>query len=46
MSDVTKKQAVVKLNAIANKVGHPEKWRDYSSVKVVPGDADVSPAGR
>jgi putative endopeptidase len=39
MSPTTKAQAVDKLKAIANKVGHPEKWRDYSSVKIVAGDA-------
>jgi putative endopeptidase len=34
MSDDTKKAAAEKLNAIRNKIGYPEKWRDYSSVKV------------
>ena len=28
-----------KLNAIANKIGYPDKWRDYSALKVVRGDA-------
>jgi endothelin-converting enzyme/putative endopeptidase len=39
MTPETKKQALEKLQGIANKIGYPEKWRDYSSVKIVPGDA-------
>jgi putative endopeptidase len=38
MSDVTKKQAKVKLQAIRNKIGYPDVWRDYSSLTVVRGD--------
>jgi putative endopeptidase len=34
MSDETKKQAKVKLEAIRNKIGYPEVWRDYSSVVI------------
>jgi putative endopeptidase len=34
MSDATKKEAEIKLGMIRNKIGYPEKWRDYSSVKV------------
>ncbi len=34
MSDETKKAAEEKLALIRNKIGYPEKWRDYSSVKV------------
>ncbi len=34
MSDDTKKAAEEKLSMIRNKIGYPEKWRDYSSVKV------------
>jgi putative endopeptidase len=34
MSDETKKAAEEKLAVIRNKIGYPEKWRDYSSVKV------------
>jgi putative endopeptidase len=34
MSDETKKAAEEKLAIIRNKIGYPEKWRDYSSVKV------------
>ena len=39
MTEETKKQALVKLAGIANKIGYPDKWRDYSSLKVVRGDA-------
>jgi putative endopeptidase len=39
MSETTKKQAIVKLDAITNKIGYPNKWRDYSSLKIVRGDA-------
>jgi len=38
MSDETKKQAQVKLEAIRNKIGYPEKYRDYSSVVIKPDD--------
>lgn len=38
MSDETKKQAEIKLNAIRNKIGFPDVWRDYTSLKVVRGD--------
>jgi putative endopeptidase len=34
MSDDTKKAAEEKLAMIRNKIGYPEKWRDYSSVQV------------
>jgi putative endopeptidase len=38
MSSETKKQAKVKLQAIRNKIGYPDVWRDYSSLTVVSGD--------
>jgi len=38
MSPETKKQALVKLNGIRNKVGYPDKWRDYSTVQIKPSD--------
>src|SRR5262249_47020594 len=34
MAAETKKQAITKLNAVLNKIGYPDKWRDYSSVKI------------
>jgi len=38
MSPETKKQALIKLHGLINKVGYPDKWRDYSSVQVVRDD--------
>jgi putative endopeptidase len=38
MTDETKKQAKIKLEAIRNKIGYPDVWRDYSSLTVVRGD--------
>jgi endothelin-converting enzyme/putative endopeptidase len=38
MTEETKKEAKVKLDAIRNKIGYPDVWRDYSSLKVVRGD--------
>jgi putative endopeptidase len=34
MSDATKKAAEEKLGMIRNKIGYPEKWRDYRALKV------------
>jgi endothelin-converting enzyme/putative endopeptidase len=38
MSQETKEQALAKLHGIRNKIGYPEKWRDYSSVKIARND--------
>ncbi len=38
MSPATKQQALAKLKAVRNKVGYPDKWRDYSSVEIVADD--------
>jgi putative endopeptidase len=38
MSDETKKQAKVKLDAIRNKIGYPDAYRDYSSVVIKSDD--------
>jgi endothelin-converting enzyme/putative endopeptidase len=38
MSDDTKKQAKIKLEAIRNKIGYPEVWRDYSTLTIQRGD--------
>jgi putative endopeptidase len=38
MTEETKKQAKLKLQAIRNKIGYPDVWRDYSSLTVVRGD--------
>ncbi|HEY7855476.1 MAG TPA: M13 family metallopeptidase, partial [Terriglobales bacterium] len=34
MTPATKQAAAVKLAAIANQIGYPDKWRDYSSIVV------------
>ena len=39
MSPETKAKAKDKLHEVANKIGYPDKWRDYSKLKVVRGDA-------
>ena len=36
MSDETKVNALVKLNAFTVKIGYPDKWRDYSGLTVDP----------
>ncbi len=38
MSEPTKQQALEKLRAVVNKIGYPDKWRDYSSVQIAPDD--------
>jgi putative endopeptidase len=38
MGPATKKKALEKLAAIANKIGYPDKWRDYGAVVVKPDD--------
>jgi endothelin-converting enzyme/putative endopeptidase len=38
MSPATKEQALTKLHAMANKIGYPDKWRDYSKLEIVRGD--------
>ena len=39
MTAATKTRAKEKLRLIANKVGYPDKWRDYSKLEIVRGDA-------
>ncbi len=39
MSATTKARAKEKLHAIANKIGYPDKWRDYSTLTVNRDDA-------
>jgi predicted metalloendopeptidase len=41
MSDATKTQAIIKLDAIIKKIGYPDTWRDYSALQV---DASASAA--
>lgn len=38
MTPATQQQALTKLHAIANKIGYPDRWRDYSALEVVHGD--------
>jgi endothelin-converting enzyme/putative endopeptidase len=38
MTDATRKQALVKLAAIRNKIGYPDTWRDYAPLEIVRGD--------
>ncbi|HXE91831.1 MAG TPA: M13 family metallopeptidase [Terriglobales bacterium] len=38
MTEATKEKALEKLHAIANKIGYPEKYRDYSSIRLVSDD--------
>ena len=39
MSPATKVKAKEKLHAVMNKIGYPDKWRDYSKLEIVRGDA-------
>ena len=38
MGAATKEQALTKLHTIANKIGYPDTWRDYSALEIVRGD--------
>jgi putative endopeptidase len=37
MSDSTRKFAIAKLDAFVNKIGYPDKWRDYSKLDLSKG---------
>ncbi|MFY9854425.1 MAG: M13 family metallopeptidase, partial [Terracidiphilus sp.] len=39
MSAATKVKAKEKLHSVMNKIGYPDKWRDYSTLSIVRGDA-------
>jgi len=39
MSAETKARAKEKLHTVMNKIGYPDKWRDYSKLEIVRGDA-------
>ncbi len=39
MTPATKKKAFEKLHAVADKIGYPDKWRDYDNLKIQAGDA-------
>ncbi len=34
MSPATRKQAIAKLDMIVEKIGYPDKWKDYSALKI------------
>jgi putative endopeptidase len=34
MSPATKQAAITKLHAVRNKIGYPDKWRDYSTLTI------------
>ncbi len=38
MSPATKQQALEKLHTLANKIGYPDKWRDYSALAIARDD--------
>ena len=38
MGEATKQRALEKLHAVVNKIGYPDKWRDYSSIQILRGD--------
>jgi endothelin-converting enzyme/putative endopeptidase len=38
MGDATRQKALEKLHAMVNKIGYPDKWRDYGALRIEPGD--------
>ena len=34
MTEPTKQHAIEKLHAVANRIGYPDKWRDYSALQI------------
>ncbi len=38
MGPATKQEALVKLDAFTRKIGYPDTWRDYSTLRVASGD--------
>ena len=42
MSEKTRQQAILKLDAFVNKIGYPDKWRDYSSLRIDRGSFVVN----
>ncbi len=39
MSAPTRAEATRKLQLVANNIGYPDRWRDYTSLRIAPGDA-------
>jgi endothelin-converting enzyme/putative endopeptidase len=38
MGEATRQQALAKLHTVVNKIGYPDRWRDYSALNIVRGD--------
>ena len=38
MSEPTRKKALEKMHAMVNKIGYPDQWRDYTALRIEPGD--------
>jgi putative endopeptidase len=38
MTDATRREALAKLHTIVNKIGYPDRWRDYSPLAIKPED--------
>jgi endothelin-converting enzyme/putative endopeptidase len=38
MSDATRRAALEKLRALADKIGYPDRWRDYSALRIARAD--------
>lgn len=38
MTEETKKEALKKISKFTPKIGYPDKWKDYSDLKVIKGD--------
>ncbi len=38
MGPATRQQALAKLHGIVNKIGYPDRWRDYSALNIARGD--------
>ncbi len=38
MDDITRSRAVDKVGKVTNKIGYPDKWRDYSKLDIQRGD--------
>jgi len=43
MSPATKDQALTKLQQVSNKIGYPEKWKDYSTVQIARAITSATP---
>ena len=48
MDDTTRQRALGKKSAIVNKIGYPDKWKDYTKLKIKKGDyfGNLVAAGR